>query len=271
MPETAAGEALVEGQPTSGAPGAPVVPSAEMSFMEHLSVLRKHLVRAGLWFVLAAALSFFYVDRAWEALMIPLCEVKPDQCYVYPRDLMEAFWVYLKLAALLAFFVSSPMLFFEAWGFVAPGLYAHEKKVALPVSFAVGILFASGAAFGFFAAFPTAFRFFFGLEAANQFTYLISMQSYFRLSATLLIAFGVVFELPLVMMLFASMGLVTPRWFSRYRRIMYLVMLIFSAVVTPTTDPVTMLLMGGPMIVLYEVGILLCRLVYRPRAAPTAG
>lgn len=243
-------------------------PAGEMAFMDHLSVLRKHVFRATIWFALAACIGFYFVDRAWEVLMIPLCELRPQQCYVYPRDLMESFWVYLKLGALLALFISSPALFAELWGFVAPGLYKHERRLVLPFSLAVGVLFSAGAAFGFFAVFPTAFKFFFGLEKENGFVYLLSMKGYFSLCATLLIAFGVVFELPLVMMMISGFGLVPPRWFRRYRRFMYLAMLIFSAVVTPTTDPVTMILMGGPMIVLYEIGILLGAMVYRERSPP---
>lgn len=252
----------------ASAPSEPELdPAGEMTFMEHLAVLRRHVVRSLLWFSIGLLVGFGFVDRAWDALMIPFCDIRPDQCYVYPRDMMEALWVYLKLGALLAFFVALPALFAEAWAFVAPGLYAHEKKIALPFSLAVGVLFAGGAAFGFFVVMPPALRFFLGIAADfGSFTYLVSMQRYFSFCATLLIAFGTVFELPLVMMLLSMAGFVSPRWFARYRRVMYFAMLVFSAVVTPTTDPVTMLLMGGPMVVLYEIGILLGKLVYRPRA-----
>lgn len=257
---------MAETEATAGAAAEPQLdPSGEMSFMQHLAVLRVHVVRSLLWFSIGLVFGFAFVDRAWDALMIPFCDLKPDQCYVYPRDMMEAMWVYLKLGALLAFFVSLPALFAEAWMFVAPGLYQHEKKIALPFSLAVGVLFAAGATFGFFVVMPPALRFFIGLQGLGSFHYLVSMQKYFSFCATTLIAFGTVFELPLVMMLTAMSGLVNPRWYARYRRVMYFVMLIFSAVVTPTTDPVTMLLMGGPMVLLYEVGILLGRTVYRPR------
>lgn len=239
-------------------------PNAEMSFLEHLSVLRKHLVRSMLWFGIAAIVAFLAVNDVWEWLMQPLCEVQPDRCFVYPRTLMEAFWVYMKLGILIAFFLSFPLLFLEVWAFVAPGLYAHEKRVVLPFSFAAGILFSAGACFGFFVIFPMTFRFLYQLEG-NLFTNLVSMQSYFSLCATLLIAFGVVFELPLLMMGLSLVGLVRPRWYRRYRRLMYLAMLVFSAVVTPTTDPVTFIAMGGPMILLYEIGILLSAAVYRRR------
>jgi sec-independent protein translocase protein TatC len=146
----------------------------------------------------------------------------------------------------------------------------------VPFSLAVGVLFAAGASFGFFVIFPTTFRFLFGMEGpGSRFVFLTSMQAYFSLCATLLIAFGVIFELPLLMMGLSLIGLVRPRWWRRYRRIMYLVMLVFSAVATPTTDPVTMIMMGGPMIVLYEIGILLSVLVWRRRdqaaAAGTPG
>ena len=239
-------------------------PNAEMSFLEHLSVLRKHVLRSALWFGLAAIIAFLTVNDVWDWLMGPLCEVQPDRCYVYPRTLMEPFWVYMKLGILIAFFLSFPLLFLEVWAFVAPGLYEHEKRVVLPFSFAAGILFTAGACFGFFVIFPMTFEFLYGLQG-NLFVNLTSMQSYFSLCATLLIAFGVVFELPLLMMGLSLIGLVRPRWYRRYRRLMYLAMLIFAAVVTPTTDPLTFIAMGGPMIVLYEIGILLAAMVYRRR------
>ncbi len=239
-----------------------------MPFLEHLAVLRKHLIRSSLWFAAAAAVAFFFVDRAWDYLMLPLCEIRPSRCFVYPRDLTEAFWVYLKVGALIAFFLSSPLLMVEAWAFIAPGLYQHEKKVAVPFGLAAGALFAAGAAFGFFAIFPVTFRFLFGLEEQGQFLFLTSMRAYFKLCSTLLLAFGVMFELPLLMMLLSMGGVLRPRFFVRYRRLMYFGMLVFSAVVTPTTDPVTMLMMGGPMIVLYEIGLVLARIFERTRQGP---
>ena len=244
-------------------------PSGEMAFLDHLAILRKHIVRSLLWFGLAMIVGFLFVNQAWDWLMLPLCEVQPTRCYVYPRELMESFWVYFKLAMLIAFFVAFPALCLEVWAFVAPGLYAHEKKVIIPFSLASGILFLSGACFGFFVIFPMTMKFLIDTEG-TQFVILPSMQSYFSLSATLLIAFGVVFELPLMMMGLSLVGLVRPRWYRRYRRLMYLSMLVFSAIVTPTTDPLTFIMMGGPMIVLYEVGILLSVLVYRKRDAATA-
>lgn len=240
--------------------------SGEMSFMDHLGVLRKHITRSLLWFGLAAIVAFLVVGPAWDLMMIPLCDVLPDRCYVYPRDLLESFWVYVKLGCLIAFFVAFPLLFAEVWSFVAPGLYAHEKKIILPFSAAAGLLFLGGASFGFFIIFPMTFRFLFGMQG-KTFLFLTSMQSYFSLCATLLIAFGVVFELPLLMMGLSLVGLVRPRWYRRYRRLMYIAMLIFSAVATPTTDPLTMIAMGGPMLLLYEVGILLSVLVWRKRDA----
>ena len=91
--------------------------------------------------------------------MIPLCKARPDDCFVYPRDLLESFFVYVKLGLLIAFFYSLPLLFFEAWGFVAPGLYKHEKRIALPFSFAVGILFTGGSLFGYFVIFPPTLQY----------------------------------------------------------------------------------------------------------------
>lgn len=259
------------GEPATGGLPEPVLDAAgEMSFMDHLGVLRRHVTRSMLWFGIAAIIAFLVVGRVWDLLMIPLCDVMPDRCYVYPRDLLESFWVYVKLGCLVAFFIAFPALFAEVWAFVAPGLYAHEKKIIIPFSLSAGILFLGGASFGFFVIFPASLEFLISLETGGTFFFLTSMQSYFSLCATLLIAAGVVFELPLLMMGLSLVGLVRPRWYRRYRRLMYIAMLIFSAIATPTTDPVTMVFMGGPMLLLYEVGILLSVVAYRKRAEPDA-
>jgi sec-independent protein translocase protein TatC len=254
------GKGLVKAKP------APVLdPDGEMSFMEHLSDLRTHVVRALFWFGLGCIAAFFSIDRVWEFLMIPLCKAMPNDCFVYPRDLLESFFVYVKLGLLIAFFYSLPFLFFEAWGFVAPGLYKHEKKLALPFSFAVGILFTGGALFGYFVIFPPTLQFLYTFYGTDKLHFLVSMRSYFSLMSTMLLSFGAVFELPLVMMLVSAFGLVKPRWWGRYRRFMYIGIALFAAVITPTTDPISMMAMVIPMWLLYEVGILLAKLTYRER------
>lgn len=240
-------------------------PKAEMSFMEHLGELRVHVLRSALWMAIGIGVAFFFVDDAWELLLRPFCNVRPNDCNVYPRDLMEPFWVYVKMGTLIALFVASPGLIFEFWAFVAPGLYKHEKRLLVPASLAFGILFASGAVFGFFVVFPPAFEFLVSTMQWGNFRLMMTMQKYFSLCATLLLAFGAIFELPLVMSALSFLGMVKPRWYTRYRRMMWFAMMVFAAAVTPTTDPITMMLMGGPMIILYEVGVIASRFLYRPR------
>lgn len=255
--------------PEEGAPDDPkkyeLDPKGDMSFMEHLGVLRNHIFRSILWYCIGIAIAFFTVDRAWELMLQPLCNVEPTSCYVYPRDLMEPFWVYIKLGALEALFFSSPALILEMWSFVAPGLYKHEKRMIVPTSIIFGFLFAAGAVFGFKVVFPPAFQFLLSTGSWGKYRMMITMSKYFSLCATLLLSFGVIFELPLVMAGLSWLGLVKPRWFTRYRRLMWFAMLFFAAAVTPTTDPITMMLMGGPMVVLYEIGIIASKFLYKPR------
>src|SRR5437773_175587 len=99
-----------------------------MPFMDHLGVLRKHLLRAVIWFMLGAIGAFLSLDTVWDWMLVPLCKAQP-KCAVYPRELLEPFFVYIKLGCLLAFFYSLPLLLFEAWSFVSPGLYKREKRV----------------------------------------------------------------------------------------------------------------------------------------------
>jgi sec-independent protein translocase protein TatC len=240
-------------------------PQGEMSFMQHLGALRVHVVRSAIWLSIGGVGAYFLINPVWNLLLQPLCDIRPNDCATYPRDLTESMWVFMKLGVVLAIFVAMPGLIFEFWSFVAPGLYKHEKRMLIPASLIFGVLFAGGAAFGFYVVFPPAFAFMLSVETWGSFKMMITMQNYFSMCTTLLLAFGAIFELPLVMTGISWLGLVKPRWYTRYRRAMWFAMMVFAAAATPTTDPLTMMLMGCPMIVLYEVGIIASRIAYRPR------
>ncbi|MDD3617879.1 MAG: twin-arginine translocase subunit TatC [Desulfobulbaceae bacterium] len=149
---------------------------------------------------------------------------------------------------------ASPVIFHQIWRFVAPGLYRHEKNVLLPFTIISTLCFLAGAAFGYFIVFPPAFRFLLGY-ASEILDPLPAVSEYFSLSLRLLIAFGIVFELPVLMVFLAKIGIVDTRFMRRNRRYALLVSFIVAAVLTPTPDIVNQLLMAGPLIVLYEISI----------------
>lgn len=150
--------------------------------------------------------------------------------------------------------LASPVIFWEVWKFVAPGLYKHEKKLLLPFSFLSSICFLGGAAFGYFVVFPPAFRFLMGYSS-EFLSPMPAVTEYFSLSLRLLIAFGAIFELPILMVFLAKLGIVDVPFLNRNRKYAILINFIIAAILTPTPDVVNQMLMGVPLLVLYEVSV----------------
>ncbi len=151
--------------------------------------------------------------------------------------------------------LASPVIFYQAWQFIAPGLYRHEKRILVPFTMLSTICFVGGAMFGYFVVFPPAFRFLVGYS--NDFlTSLPSVSEYFSLALRLLIAFGVVFEMPIVMVFLAKMGIIDVSFLNRNRKYAILIIFVIAAILTPTPDIVNQLMMGVPMMVLYELSLL---------------
>jgi sec-independent protein translocase protein TatC len=147
------------------------------------------------------------------------------------------------------------MIFYQIWRFVAPGLYRHERRVIIPFTVLSTVFFISGTAFGYFIVFPPAFKFLVGYN--NEFlTSLPAISEYFSLALRLLIAFGIIFEMPVMMVFLAKAGLVSVAFLNRYRKYAILLNFIIAAVLTPTPDIVNQMMMGIPLLVLYEVSVL---------------
>jgi sec-independent protein translocase protein TatC len=151
-------------------------------------------------------------------------------------------------------FLASPVIFWQVWKFVAPGLYKHEKRLLLPFSFLSSLCFLCGAAFGYYVVFPPAFRFLLGYSA-DFLSPMPAVTEYFSLSLRLLLAFGVIFELPILMVFLAKIGVVDVAFLNKNRKYAILINFIIAAVLTPTPDIVNQMLMGIPLLVLYEVSV----------------
>lgn len=150
--------------------------------------------------------------------------------------------------------LATPVIFYQIWRFVAPGLYRHEQRILVPFTAVSTVCFLSGAAFGYFVVFPPAFRFLVGY-ASDILDPLPAVSEYFSLSLRLLIAFGIVFELPVFMVFLGKIGVVSAPFLRRNRKYAFLLSFIIAAILTPTPDVVNQLFMAGPLIVLYEVSI----------------
>ncbi len=159
------------------------------------------------------------------------------------------------MALVCGILLASPVVFSQVWRFVAPGLFKHEKRILLPFSFLSTFCFVGGAAFGYFVVFPPAFRFLVGYN--NEFlTSLPSVSEYFSLAVRLLLAFGVIFEMPIFMVFLSKAGIVNVAFLNRNRKYAILINFIIAAILTPTPDIVNQLMMGVPLMILYEISVL---------------
>jgi sec-independent protein translocase protein TatC len=178
-------------------------------------------------------------------------------------NLPEMFLTYLKTAFICGILLTAPVIFYQLWLFIAPGLYQHEKKFAIPFVVFSTILFVGGALFGYFIVFPFGFKFFLGF--ANEYIQALpSVKQYFSFAIKLLFAFGIVFELPVVAFFLSKMGIVTPEFLKKKRKYALLLTFVMAAILTPP-DVITQLMMAGPLILLYEIGILVARMARRKK------
>ncbi len=220
----------------------------------------------------AAALAGIFSRQIFELLMRPLCAAMPTahaaavpgatlvgSCALFPTDPLEPIVVLFKLSLLVGLFAASPVIFYQLWALLSPYMSATARRWVLGFVSSATLFFVGGACFGFFVVFPRAFEFILRV-GGERVVSLPTPQSYFGIISMLLLGFGVTFELPLLMFLLARLGVADAGTFSRYRRHALFGLFIFSAAVTPTTDPLTMTAMALPLVALYELGILFARL-----------
>jgi sec-independent protein translocase protein TatC len=231
----------------------------KMSFIDHLEELRHRLIICLIAMGIGFAVCYAFKESLFRLLMRPLAmAMEPGQKMIF-TGLTEAFFCYLKTALLAGLLLSMPVIMYQIWCFVGPGLYNREKRFLMPLVLLSFLFFIAGALFGYFIVFPFAFKYLlsFGTDIISP---MPSMAEYFSLASILLLAFGLVFELPLVLTMLGRIGIVTPSFLGKNRK--YAILLIFTAaaIITPTPDVVNQCLMAVPMMILYEVGILGVRL-----------
>jgi len=223
-------------------------------FLSHLEELRKRLIVSAIAIGVCFVISYIFSDRLFKILIAPLSAVMPEGDQLIFTNLPEMFLTYLKVAFIAAVLIASPVLFYQLWMFVSPGLYRNEKKYLLPFVLASTILFTGGALFGYFVVFPFGFKFFIGFSS-EYVKALPSVKQYFSFSVKLLFAFGVVFELPVIIFFLTKIGIVSPEFLKKKRKYAILMSFAIAAILTPP-DVITQFMMAGPLILLYEVGIL---------------
>ncbi|HLC22087.1 MAG TPA: twin-arginine translocase subunit TatC [Candidatus Methylomirabilis sp.] len=254
----------------------------KMSFFSHLEELRKRilivLVAIGIGFIL----TFSFSETILRFLKRPLTtDLVFSRAYPFlrstprpgaPVDLIflapaEAFWMHMKIAMLTGLMLVLPVVLYQIWKFIAPGLLPSEKRYALPFVVLATVFFFFGLAFCFYFVLPFALNFLLTYKTENL-KPMISIGNYVDFTSKFLLAFGLIFELPLIIGVAAKMGLVTPQWLSKNRKYAILVNFAIAAILTPTPDIFNQTLMALPMCLLYEVGIMAARILARkPRAA----
>jgi sec-independent protein translocase protein TatC len=243
--------------PESTTPPPPSGGSGDMKeapLLEHLVELRTRLVRCLIAVGVGFAACYAFAERLLDILLKPLTDVMPAGSKLIATSLPETFFTVMKLAMVAGIFVASPYIFYQLWKFAAPGLYKEERKIIVPVAISSAICFVGGALFGYFIVFPFGFKFFVDY-ASDYITVMPTISAYFSLAVTLLFAFGLIFELPVFIFFLTSLGLVSTKALRKFRRWAILLSFIVAAILTPTPDAINQLLMAGPMVVLYELGI----------------
>jgi sec-independent protein translocase protein TatC len=233
----------------------------KLPFTGHLEELRRRLIICFIAVGVAFAGCYLFKERLFSILMDPLVRVmEPGQNLVF-TGLPEAFFTYLKVSFLAAIMVASPVILYQFWLFVAPGLYDKEKRLLIPIVLLSSVFFVGGALFGYFIVFPYGFKFFLGF-ATEIIRPLPSMKEYLSFSSKLLIAFGLVFELPLIITFLAKLGIVTVPFLKKNRKYALLLFFVGAAILTPP-DVVTQVMMALPLMVLYEISIIGARVFGR--------
>ena len=230
----------------------------KLPFTSHLEELRKRLITCFIAVGVGFLLSFGFKERLFTILVQPLIKVmKEGETLIY-TGLPEAFFTYLKVAFLSGIILASPIILYHFWMFVAPGLYKKERRMLGPIVFLSSFFFIGGALFGYFIVFPFGFKFFLGF-ATEYIRPLPSMREYLSFSSKLLLAFGLVFELPLIVTFLAKLGLVSVEFLKKNRKYALLLFFVGAAIITPP-DVVTQIMMALPLMVLYEISIIGARI-----------
>ncbi len=234
-----------------------------MSLMEHLEELRTRIFRSLIAVSLTFVFCWFFVEQIADFLAQPIYEALPEGTRLTFLGVTDPFVMYVKVAALAALFMASPLVLYQAWRFVAPGLYQKEKRHALPFIVAGSFFFLAGGAFAYYVAFPFAVDFLIGMGEAFQ--PMITVEKYFRFLLYVILGLGLMFELPIVIFLLAQMGVVTPRFLIRHFRWAVLLIFVAAALITPTPDVVNLLLFALPTILLYLLGVAAAALVVKKK------
>jgi sec-independent protein translocase protein TatC len=233
---------------------APETELPKMSFLDHLEELRKRLMVAIIAIFVAFIACWRFADKIFGWIQEPLIKFLPpdDHKLAYTR-LTEPFFLYMKVAFFAAIFVASPILMWQVWRFISPGLYKRERRYAAPFIIFATLFFVAGGYFGYRVILPGTCAFF--VETGKQFKQMIKVDEYFSFASTIVLASGAVFETPILIFFLARLGIVTPHFLLQKSKYAVVLSFVIAAIVTPTPDMVTQSFLAIPMIALYFLGV----------------
>jgi len=248
-------------EPETGRGGEEELP--RMTLLEHLEELRRRILISIVAVVIAFLACWAYAPRIFHWLERPILQFLPEGEKLAFTALADPFLLYIKVALLAGVFVASPVILWQVWLFIRPGLYRHERRMAAPFLVFTTLFFVAGGYFGYRVAFPMVVRFLLGV--GQEFRQVITIQSYFAMLSKILLGLGLVFELPILIFFLARLGLVTARGMLRVFRWAVLAVFVVAAVITPTPDIATQTVFAVPMLLLYLLGVIVAALFGKRR------
>jgi len=226
--------------------------SAKMSFLDHLEELRHRIIVSLSAVGIGFLVCWSYSSQIYNFLAVPITRHLNGQKLVFTNP-TEPFSLYMKVALIAAIFLTSPVVLWQVWLFISPGLYAREKKFAAPFVICSSILFVLGGIFAYYIAFPMTLRFL--LSVGESFQPMVTITEYFDLAITVYLGCGIIFEIPILIFFLSIFGIVSAGFLVKNLRYAILIIFIVAAVITPTTDIPTMMVFSMPMLLLYLIGI----------------
>jgi len=244
--------------------------ATEMPFLDHLEELRWRILKSLVALVVGVGVAFAVLMR-FDVIGLLSGQIRPylqggRLVYTHPG---EAFQITLTAAIALGVVVALPVIIYQVWAFLAPALYQHERRLVIPVIFGAIALFIGGVSLSFFVVLPLAVKWLMNFQTASM-TPMITAAAYFDFAVSMSLAFGLCFELPIVILALAALGLVTPQFLNRYRRHALVVCVVAGAFVTPGDFVSAALVMAVPLYLLYELSVALTYVMYRRRASRDA-
>jgi sec-independent protein translocase protein TatC len=237
-----------------------------MSFLAHLEELRRRIIWSFAFIALGFLACFYYADKIFGYMQRPIMEALARnhmaQTLVYLNP-TEPFNIYLKVGFIAGIFVASPLVLYQVWAFISPGLYRHEKRYVVPFMVLTVGLFLAGGYFGYRIVYPAALDFLVGY--GKQFQPMITIGEYTDLFLVIIVGLGVIFEMPILVFFLALMGVVSAGWMWRNLRYSILAIFVIAAIITPTTDIMNMCVFAAPMIGLYLISIVIAWFVHPKR------